>query len=393
MFYNIFTIRIISIIHRHNHKKIVPCICTELFFILPLRNNKTVKSMAKKYRIKDIAELAGVSTGTVDRVIHNRGEVSADSRKKVEDILTKINYSKPIDIQNLEENKRFRILAILPQHTEGDYWHAVKRGIEHMIYYSNSIEIKLNFLYFNQFNIRSCREAYNKALSIKSDAILIGPSFLDETFMFANQLFIKNIPYVYIDTFVENTKPIAFFGPHPYQTGIVQAKLLTTILEDGKDVVLFQPKRVGDKTSIQSLSRSYGFITFLKEHFPHIKVHSGQYNYEDKKENDRLLDHLFDKCHNIGGAAVCDTKGYLIADYFNEHNITNIKLIGFGTNKKNVDCLKSDNINFLIAERPEYQGEAAMRAAIDHLLYNEIKNIENYTPIDILIKETVDFYK
>ena len=97
--------------------------------------------MAKKYRIKDIAELAGVSTGTVDRVIHNRGEVSLDSRKKIEEVLIKINYSKSSGVQAKEENKRFRILAILPQHAEGDYWHAVKRGIEHMIYYLSLIHI------------------------------------------------------------------------------------------------------------------------------------------------------------------------------------------------------------------------------------------------------------
>lgn len=47
-----------------------------------------------------------------------------------------------------------------------------------MIYYSAHIEIKLNFLYYNQFNIHSCRDAFSKAISMKSDAILIGPSFL-----------------------------------------------------------------------------------------------------------------------------------------------------------------------------------------------------------------------
>jgi len=35
-----------------------------------------MKTQNTKIRIKDIATLAGVSEGTVDRVLHNRGEVS-----------------------------------------------------------------------------------------------------------------------------------------------------------------------------------------------------------------------------------------------------------------------------------------------------------------------------
>ena len=37
-----------------------------------------------KVRIKDIAERAGVSVGTVDRVLHGRTNVSGLSREKVE---------------------------------------------------------------------------------------------------------------------------------------------------------------------------------------------------------------------------------------------------------------------------------------------------------------------
>lgn len=38
----------------------------------------------KNYTIKDIARMSGVSAGTVDRVLHNRGDVSRASRDKVQ---------------------------------------------------------------------------------------------------------------------------------------------------------------------------------------------------------------------------------------------------------------------------------------------------------------------
>ena len=40
----------------------------------------------KNYTIKDIARMAGVSAGTVDRVMHNRGEVSEATLKKVQKV-------------------------------------------------------------------------------------------------------------------------------------------------------------------------------------------------------------------------------------------------------------------------------------------------------------------
>ena len=46
--------------------------------------------MPERIRIKDIAQLAGVSVGTVDRVLHGRTGVAESSRIKVEEILKKL---------------------------------------------------------------------------------------------------------------------------------------------------------------------------------------------------------------------------------------------------------------------------------------------------------------
>ncbi len=51
-----------------------------------------------KTRIKDIAERAGVSVGTVDRVLHNRPNVSKKSLEKVQKALDEMDYLSLIHI-------------------------------------------------------------------------------------------------------------------------------------------------------------------------------------------------------------------------------------------------------------------------------------------------------
>lgn len=336
--------------------------------------------------------LAGVSTGTVDRVLHNRGEVSVESRRKIEKVLSEINYSHNEYISGTESRKVFKILVILPQYNTGDYWDSIARGIEKSVSINAGVMLKIKFLHYDQFDMYSCRRIFSEALQVKANAVIIGPSFYDETVLFANQLFLKNTPYVFVDTWVNNTKPLAFFGPHSSQTGLVQARLLSTVMDNGKDIVLFQAKRIGDETSIQSLSRSYGFVSYTQEYLPQTNVYTTLYDNTNNEENYRLLDNFFEQHINVGGAVVFDTKAYLISGYLKDRGIKDIKLIGYGTGKKNVDGLKDGNITFLISERPEYQGERAVKTIVDFLLHNKVGEVENYTPIDILIKETVDFY-
>ena len=42
--------------------------------------------------IKQLAEVCGVSRGTVDRVLNNRGNVKPEKRKRVLDAMRELNY-------------------------------------------------------------------------------------------------------------------------------------------------------------------------------------------------------------------------------------------------------------------------------------------------------------
>ena len=45
----------------------------------------------QNYTIKDIARMAGVSAGTVDRVLHNRGDVSPKSKANNHALYNKVS--------------------------------------------------------------------------------------------------------------------------------------------------------------------------------------------------------------------------------------------------------------------------------------------------------------
>ena len=55
--------------------------------------------------IYDIAKEAGVSISTVSRVMNHKGNVNPETRKKVEEILEKNNYSSAIARGVMETNR------------------------------------------------------------------------------------------------------------------------------------------------------------------------------------------------------------------------------------------------------------------------------------------------
>ena len=85
--------------------------------------------MGKTYRIKDIAELSGVSTGTVDRILHNRGKVSEEAQKKVEKVLKEIDYHPNLIARSLALKKKYKFITLIPSFAQGEYWAKLSEGI------------------------------------------------------------------------------------------------------------------------------------------------------------------------------------------------------------------------------------------------------------------------
>ena len=67
-------------------------------------------SANEKYAtMEDVARLSGVSKGTVDRVLHDRGDVSEKTKQKVLKAIKEVGYKPNIFASILSMKKKYRI--------------------------------------------------------------------------------------------------------------------------------------------------------------------------------------------------------------------------------------------------------------------------------------------
>ena len=78
--------------------------------------------MSKRVTIKDIAQQAGVSVGTVDRVIHERGRVSAEVKAKVLQVMQALDFEPNLIASTLAFNRAIQIGVLMPQLHSDPYW-------------------------------------------------------------------------------------------------------------------------------------------------------------------------------------------------------------------------------------------------------------------------------
>ena len=69
-----------------------------------------------------------------------------------------------------------------------------------------------------------------------------------------------------------------------------------------------------------------------------------------------------------------------------------IKIIGFDLVDKNIVSMNNGSIDFLISQRPIFQGSMAVETFFNHFIYKKTPEKIQNVPLDIVIKENIDFY-
>jgi len=350
-----------------------------------------MKSIA--VRIKDIAEKAGVSTGTVDRVLHKRGKVAPDVERRVLQVLNDMNYEPNLIARALGSNKSYRIAALIPDPAYDNYWQAPMDGVESAEAALRQYGLKVEQYLFNPYDVNCFIEKAKQVTQTCPDGILISPIFYREVMPFFSQWQEQNIPFVLFNTHIAEADALSYVGQDSYQSGLLAGKLIHYGQPQPCPVLVAHiDEEISNAAHL--LKKEQGLRDYFRQNGldREYKIVVVSLDRSDPVGFGQKLEQVFKNDPGIQSIYITTSKAYDIAAWLAQKGLKNLKLVGYDLLPQNLRFLDTGQISFLINQNPKGQGYWGIHQLAGHLVFKKEVAALKYLPLDVVTKENSYYY-
>jgi LacI family transcriptional regulator len=336
--------------------------------------------------------MANVSVGTVDRVIHKRGEVSTDSYNKIMAILEKTGYKPNLIARTLGSNKTFRVAAVVPDPQQDEYWKMSYEGIRKAEEEWAEFGVQVQLLQFDLYDKNSFRESVNAAIALKPDGIITAPIFHQESIAFFNLCRAYEIPFVMFNNNIPETNSLSFVGQDLYQSGSVAAELLHI---NQKDPGTYAILHIYDDihNSVHLSEKEKGFKDYFEnQQKPKCKVVSADLNLTHEATLEKELNDLLSN-PELKGLLVTTSKGAsIVSNMLEKHGKNGIRLVAYDLLQENLHYLNKGVIDFLINQNSRRQAFIGISQLANFLVFKKEASAEYLFPLEIITRQNLKSY-
>ncbi|MDO4275444.1 MAG: LacI family DNA-binding transcriptional regulator [Eubacteriales bacterium] len=333
--------------------------------------------------LQQIADAAGVSRGTVDRALKNRGRVKPEVAERIKKIAQEMGYQPSLAGRALAMARRNVKIGVILQSAQTPFMEQVYEGILAGKQEVESLGGNVEIYRINGVDAGKVMEIMEELKDNGVSGIALSPS--EDTMLkkmintFAGDL---GIPVVTFNSDVEDTKRLCFVGQDTFQSGRAAAGLMGEITGGTGEVAVIS----GHVSNPALNNRNKGFCAEIRESYPGITLVKTRYSYDDdwvaaKIVEELLLEHPVLKGIYITGSTV---KG--ICEML--HNLgreNDIKVIGNDFLEENKGWVKDGVLNFLIGQDSYVQGYEPVMILFRLLLEDEQPDTP-YKYTEIVIK-------
>ena len=339
--------------------------------------------------IKDIAKLSGVSRGTVDRVLNNRGAVKPETAERVRSIADSLNYSPNLVGKTLAVRKKhLRFGYILfSSNRSNPFFDDVIRGIEsrarELLEYGVTVEIRYTKLDSPEAQIALIDELVAQGI----DGLAITPINHPDVVTRIRALTVAGVPVVTANSDICDSGRIAYVGSDYFKSGATAAGLMNLVTAGRANVGIV----IGHPWVACHTERAAGFAKRIAACYPDISIIDTVINHDDDLESYAVtqallqahpeIDALFLASAGVAGACRA-VKSMGLFD--------KVKIISYDLPPSTRELIDTGAIAATITQQPFTQGWKPLDILLDYVGMNIRPESEwFYTKIEIKIKENI----
>lgn len=349
--------------------------------------------MHNKATINTVAECAGVSRGTVDRVLNNRPHVKKDVYDKVVKAMKDLGYVPPKDDQakllGLDtEPREVCKLGVLFPHWPGYYRNEILRGqrdarkelrADAVELVTDEYECELPDEIAERLETLMEQNVKGIALCAK-DHPLIAEKI--------NELEERGIPVVTFNSDIPDSRRLCYVGQNVIQSGRVAGELMGKFLMPGDKLLI----AIGNHEFIGHRQRMEGFCGKLSERGIDPAAYDIVETYNDYNLSYRLVREEIMKEPNLKGIYMANHSVSGCAEAIRDtKKIGQIRVICHDLTDATKRLLKNEEIDFAIAQDIHWQGYRPLTLLRDYIRKGILPDSSaDPSSIDIICSENID---
>lgn len=336
--------------------------------------------------IKEIAALAGVSRGTVDRVLNDRGAVNPETAEKIKKIAKELDYKPNRAGLVLAAQKKRLKLGVILFSTGNLFFQGVLDGIDEkaaeLAGYNCTVITKQISI-----DVEAQLQAVEELLEEEVNGIAMTPCNDDRIRNCINALYEQGIPVVTLNTDIENSRRLAYVGSNYARSGATAAGLLQLMTSGTVNVGII----TGSSNILCHTERIAGFLNTLAPYSDRIHIVDTVEIHDDEVESYEKTTALLSAHPEInalffaaggvyGGCRSVETLG----------RKGGIRIIAFDLVPTTRQMLENGTIAATICQQPRIQGSKPLSLLFAYLTTGENPEKEyHYVAVDVRIKENI----
>lgn len=334
--------------------------------------------------IKDIAEKTGVSRGTVDRALHNRGRIDPQVAQRIRETAQDMGYIPRKRKQPEKKNNVIKI-GVVTQLAKSSFMIEVCRGIEkagqELLDRGIELILKQGVSVDEKEQLALIEELEQEEINglaimpVDCESIRMKLNFLTEE---------KEIPVVTFNSDIVGTKRLCFVGMDNRKSGRTAAGLLG-LLTRGKGKILIITGYFSNHVDNQRVD---GFVEEMKVSYPEIEIAGVHGSFDETAQVERIIENVLKNDEEINGILVVSGGQAGVGQAFEKLKlIKRPYVIIYDQTRKNEKALMEDTVDFLIDQNGYVQGYRPPYILADLLTKGEVPKGEFlFTDINIKTK-------